>query len=103
MSGYWITVLVGLGIMLVSMPYVHYIHHPQQTFLAAYLIFILAFILAAVVLFMLLGWLAALLNLGAGIGNTSRLVVFFALVFVPAFAFASWQARKPPWRSQPPS
>ena len=102
MPSYWIGLLIGIGVLIVFMPYVRLIQHPSQTFLAAYLIFVLAFMVATAVLFMLFGWIAGALNLGASLGNTIRLAIFWTLVLVPSFVLASWQARKPPLRRGPP-
>jgi hypothetical protein len=66
------------------------------------LIFLFSFAAAAVMLFSLLAWLASRLGFEPALSNTGPAVLFLALVFVPAIALATWQARKPPWPKGPP-
>jgi len=56
------------------------------------------FVTAAIVLFNLLAWLAFKLGLGPVLGDTGPVLLLVVLVFLPAIALATWQARKPPWR-----
>jgi hypothetical protein len=98
----WISILAGIAILGAAIPYVRRIRHPEQKPLAAYLIFLFTFAAAAVMLFSLLAWLASRLGFEPALSNTGPAVLFLALVFVPAIALATWQARKPPWPKGPP-
>jgi hypothetical protein len=102
MQNYWTSLLAGAAILAVAIPYVMRIRHPEQKPLAAYLIFVSVFVMAAVVLYNLLAWVALKLGLEAALGNTGPALLFLVLVFLPAIALASWQARKPPWRQRGP-
>ncbi len=102
MSTYWTALLLGAALLLAAIPYVRKIRHPEQKPLAAYLIFISVFLVVAALLFRLLLWLAARLDLEAALDDPGPALLFIALVFLPAIAVAAWQARKPPWRSNPP-
>jgi hypothetical protein len=102
MPEYGIAVIGLLALLVAAVPYVTAIRHPQQKPFAAYMIFVSVFALGAAVLAGLLAWLANRLGLAAVLGNTLPAVIFLLLVFVPALAMATWQARKPPWRQQGP-
>jgi hypothetical protein len=102
MLNYWTSLLAGAAILAVAIPYVTRIRHPEQKPLAAYLIFVSVFVTAAVVLYSLLAWLAVKLGMQAALGNTGAALLFVVLIFLPAIALASWQARKPPWRQRGP-
>ena len=69
---------------------------------AAYLIFVFTFGAAAFILFGVLGWLAVQLNMGSALDSPVPAGLFLLLVFTPAIALGTWQARKPPWRQPPP-
>jgi len=97
-----VAAVTGLIVLVAAIPYVARIRHPQQKPLAAYLIFISAFILIAVLLFNLFAWLAISLELGAVLGRPGPALIFLALVLLPAIALATWLARKPPWRNSGP-
>jgi len=102
MSNFWLSVLIGAGLLVAAIPYVMRIRHPRQKPLAAYLIFVFVLVTVAAVLFRLLVWLAGKLGLAGALGDPGPALLFIALVFIPAVAFATWQARKPPWRQGPP-
>ncbi|MGD2073970.1 MAG: hypothetical protein PVG38_03460 [Gammaproteobacteria bacterium] len=102
MSTQWIGLLAGIVILAAAIPYVRRIRHPAQKPLAAYLIFLFTFAAAAVPIFGLLAWLASRLGFEPFLGNMGPAILFLALVFVPAIALATWQARKPPWQKGPP-
>lgn len=91
----WIVVLVLFGF------YVPRIRHPAQKPFAAYLIFVIVFTAVAIGIFVPLAYLSAQFGLGHALERPLPILIFLAVVFVPAFAIARWQARKPP--SQPPS
>jgi hypothetical protein len=93
---------VWLLLLIAAVPYVRRIRHPDQRPLAAYLIFVTVFGLALLILAAALGWLLRLFELEDLLRDPFAAVVIVALVCVPAFVVASWQARKPPSRVMPP-
>jgi hypothetical protein len=99
---YWFSAIIGVAILAVAALYVARIRHPQQKPLAAYLIFVSAFVAGSAVLFSLLARLASRLGLGAALTEPFAMLLFLALVFLPALVLATWLARKPPWRRGPP-
>jgi hypothetical protein len=99
---YWTAVLTAIGILLLAVPYVMRVRHPEQKPLAAYFIFVTVFIMVAFVLYNLLVWLSNRLGVAASLEHTLPALLFLALVFLPAFALATWQARKPPMPQQGP-
>jgi len=94
--------LAGIALLVAAIPYTARIRDPRQKPLAAYLIFVTLFSATAAAVASLLAWLAGRLGLAADLGGTGPAVLFVLLVFLPAFALASWQARKPPWRQRGP-
>lgn len=102
MGNFWFSLIIGALILAAAIPYVGRIRHPEQKPLAAYLIFMTVFIVVAVVLFSLLGWLVTLFELGHTLSRPGPAVLFLVLVFLPAILLAGWLARKPPWRQGPP-
>ena len=92
---------VWLLLLIAAVPYVRRIRHPDQRPLAAYLIFVTVFGLALLILAAAVGWLLSLFELDHLLGDPFAAVVVVALVSVPAFIVASWQARKPPSRVMP--
>jgi hypothetical protein len=94
----WVLVLFGL-LLALAVPYVARIRHPASKPLAAYAIFVVVFSAAAVLLFLALWQIAGALGLAPMLESAPGAVLFLALVFVPAFMAASWQARKPPQRA----
>jgi hypothetical protein len=103
MSNDGIGILVGLIVLAVTIPIVARIRHPDQKPLAAYLIFMTVFMVAAMVLFSTLGWLTGMLGLGAVLSNTGPALILTILSVPPALALAIWQVRKPPLRRGPPN
>jgi len=91
-----VTTVIALLVLAIAYPYVMRIRHPDQRPFAAYLIFISVFALSAVVLFMLLGWLADALGLTPALGPTGLAIALLLLGILPALAIATWQARRPP-------
>lgn len=102
MGNFWISLIIGMLILAAAIPYVARIRHPEQKPLAAYLIFVTVFILVAVLLFSLLGWLVTLYELGQTLSRPGPAMLFLIMVFLPAILLAGWLARKPPWRQGPP-
>lgn len=95
-------IVTGMVILAVAIPYVMRIRHPQQKPLAAYLIFVSVFLMAAGILFNTLGWLVGMFDLESALARPGPAVLFLAMVFLPAIVLATYLARKPPWRQDPP-
>lgn len=102
MISYWVGITCAVALLIVAIPYVARIRHPDQKPLAAYLIFVFIFAVAAAVTFSLLAWLVSALGLGPSLDNPFVAALFLLAVFAPAIALATWQARKPPYRVGPP-
>lgn len=98
----WLTIAIAVLVLLAAAPYVAWIRHPDQRPFAAYLVFVTVFALASVVLFVVLGWLLAQLELTAVLGPWGLGAVLLLLGVVPALAVATWQARQPPMQRRPP-
>lgn len=103
MMDFTISIAISLVILAAVWPYVARIRHPEQKPLAAYLIFLTLFVTVTVVLFGMLTMFAGELGLARALENPVAAFVLLALVFLPALALATWQARKPPWRRGPPN
>ena len=89
-------VLLWLALMLLAIPYVRRAKHPRASFVAAYMLFVVLFSVAAVVMYSLL---LMLLDRYWGLELLHRplgAAAFLALVFVPAFLIGRWQLKKPP-------
>jgi hypothetical protein len=102
MSNYWLSIVIAVVILVAAIPYVSRIRHPAQKPLAAYLIFLTVFLISGIVSFVVLIWLAGNLGMTDALNRLGPALIFLVLVFVPAIALATWQARKPPVRSQEP-
>jgi hypothetical protein len=102
MSNYWPSIVIGVVILAAAIPYVARIRHPAQKPFAAYLIFLTVFLASGLVLFAVLTWLAGSLGLVDALNRLVPALVFLTLVFVPAIALATWQARKPPTSPRQP-
>ncbi|HYQ71351.1 MAG TPA: hypothetical protein VET88_05420 [Gammaproteobacteria bacterium] len=102
MSNYAIGIVVVVILLIAAIPYVACIRHASQKPLAAYLIFVSMFAASAAVIASVLAWLAGIVGLAAGLDATAPALLFLALIFLPALAIATWQARKPPWRQNGP-
>jgi hypothetical protein len=102
MLSYGVGTLLGLLILAAAIPYVARIRHSGQKALAAYLIFMTVFVASALLLYGILYRLAGSLDLAPRLDEAGPALLLLVLVFLPAFALASWQARKPPWRQGPP-
>ena len=96
------SILIGAVILAAAIPYTARIRHPRQKALAAYLVFVTVFVATAAVLFSTAAWLVSRLGLTARLHQTGPALLFLVVVFVPAVALATWQARKPPWRQSGP-
>lgn len=96
------TVLIALLLLAAAAPYVAWVRHPEQRPFAAYLVFVTVFAVAAVVLFVLVGWAALALGLGESLGPWGLGGLLLVLGVLPALGIATWQARQPPSRRGPP-
>lgn len=96
MFDYSTGIMIWIVVLIAVVPYVNRIRHPDQKPLAAYLIFLFSFIIASSVLYAILAWLVAALNLTRLFGDVMATATFLVLVFVPAFLIARWLTRKPP-------
>jgi len=103
MISYGLQVVIALALLAGAIPYAARIRHPDQKPLAAYLIFVFVFAIAAAVIFTLLAWLITTLGFGSSLEHPVAAAVFLFVVFAPALALATWQARKPPYRGGPPA
>ena len=102
MADYWISIVVAVVILVAAVPWVAQVRNPAQRPLAAYLIFVTVFLVSGFVLFGALSWALWRLGLDATLNRPVPALVFLLLVFVPAFALATWQARKPPSKASAP-
>lgn len=102
MANYWISIVIAVVILAAAVPYVSWVRNPAQKPFAAYLIFVTVFLASGLVLFGALTWVVWRLGLDAALNRPVPALVFLLLVFVPAFALGTWQARKPPSRSSEP-
>jgi len=98
MSDYTISMLAWIAVLVASMPYVNHIRHPDQQPVAAYLIFMFAFLVSAAAFYGLLSLLPGMLETESQPGEILDTVFILLLVFTPAFLTARWLAGKPPWR-----
>jgi hypothetical protein len=99
----WATIAIAIAILAAAAPYVAWVRHPRQRPFAAYLLFVSVFALAAVVLFVLIGWLIQALGLAARLGQGGLSVLLLLLGVLPALLLATWQARQPPGPRGPPA
>jgi small basic protein len=102
MMDMWLATLIAIAVLAAAAPYVARIRHPQQRPFAAYMIFVVIFSVTALLLFMLVGWLADLLGLIPRIGPLGLMLLLTIFGLGPALALATWQARQPPMRMGPP-
>lgn len=89
-------------VLLLSIPYVARIRHAGQKPLAAYLIFIVTFLSAFLVLFIGIARLLQALGAARLLDSGGAAVVYTLLVLFASLALGTWQARKPPMRRRPP-
>lgn len=96
MAGSPLGLLIWLALMLLAIPYVRRAKHPRADFVSAYMVFVILFSVAAVVMYtlllLLLGGLSGLEWLHHPIGAAA----FLVLVFGPAFLLGRWLLKKPP-------
>jgi hypothetical protein len=82
--------------LIVAIFYTRRDRHPRMRPLAAYLIFVTAFTVSSFTLFAIIIVLLGALGQGRALANPIAAAIFLFVVFVPAFAIARWQIRKPP-------
>jgi hypothetical protein len=102
MTNMWVTTLIAVALLAAAAPYVARIRHPEQRPFAAYMIFVIIFSVTALLLFILIGWLADTLGLLQTLGPVGMMVLLVVFGLGPAFMLARWQTRKPPMRFGPP-
>jgi len=102
MTNYWISIVIAVVILVAAVPYVSWVRNPAQRLFAAYLIFVTVFLASGLVLFGALTWVIWRLGLDAALNRPVPALLFLILVFAPAFALGTWQARKPPSRAGEP-
>lgn len=103
LSSPWTIGLIAVLVLAGSAPYVARIRHADQRPFAAYLLFVSVFLTAAAVLFGLLTWLVGALDLTPRLADPLIAILYLAVIFGPALLLASWQARQPPLKRQPPA
>lgn len=102
MTDYGMEIAVFVAIILLAIPYVKRICHPEQRPFAAYLIFVSVFAVTAAIVYSLLVQLMVGMNRAPLLEAPAVALLFLALVFLPAIAFATVLARKPRRRQGPP-
>jgi hypothetical protein len=88
---------IWLILLALAFPYVRHAKHPAVKPLAAFLLFVMLFSLVGGSLFFALSWLALKAGWAAQLSSPLWALPFLALVFAPAFLFARWMIRRPPW------
>ncbi len=91
----WITVATAVLVLVAIAPWVGWVRHPQQRPFSAYLLFVSAFAVIAVGLFLLLGALVSELGVAQALGRAGLALVLLLLGVLPAFAAATWLVRRP--------
>lgn len=93
---------VWLILLALAFPYVRRARHPDTPTLAAFLLFVMLFSVVAATLFFLLLAIAAQAGWGDALARPYWALPFLALVFLPAFLFARWMIKRPPWNRPVP-
>lgn len=98
-----IGVALGLWLLFLVLAYFYAraARHPNTRPLAAYLIFVSVFTVAAFGLFVALTLVLGALGRPGALEQPVAAAAFLILVFVPAFFLARWQLKRPP-RQAPP-
>lgn len=92
-----IALIVWLVLLALAVPYVRRAKHPRAKTLAATMLFVLLFFLVSSALFFGFSRLLVALGRDDALDSAGWASVFLALVFVPAFLFARWMIKRPPW------
>jgi hypothetical protein len=97
------TEILALAIWLIllglALPWVRRAKHPRVRPLAAFLLFS---VVSGSLYFALL-WIALAVGWAPVLAKAPGVLLFLALVFVPAFLFARWMIKRPPLERPPPS
>lgn len=94
--------ILWLILLALAFPYVRRAKHPEAKTLAAFLLFVMLFSVVAGTLFFGLSRIAVGLGLASDLANPVWALPFLALIFAPAFLFARWMIRRPPWNRPVP-
>lgn len=92
----WLLFLTG------AVFYVRRARHPDSKPVAAYLIFVTVFSVAAFALFTVITVLLEWAGKASLLANPLGAAAFLIAVFLPAFLIGRWQLRRPPLRSPRP-
>jgi uncharacterized membrane protein len=102
MINYSTSIILAVIILIVAVPYVSWVRNRAQKPVAAYFIFVIAFVTSGLVLFGVLTWLVWRTGLDAALNRPVPAVIFLILVFVPAIAIGTALVRKPPSQAGEP-
>lgn len=96
------TVIALLIVLAAAHVYVRRAKHPQLPLMAAFLVFVTVFGLAAAALYALLTSILGATGHTGALENPLAAVVFVLTIGTPAFLLARWQVKRPPGRQQLP-
>lgn len=97
-----LALVIWLILLALAFPYVRRIKHPQTPAFAALLLFAMLFSVVAGTLFFGLSWIAVRAGWASALANPVWALLYLALVFAPAFLFARWMIKRPPWNRPVP-
>lgn len=92
---------IWLILLALAFPYVRLAKHPRVKTLAAFMLFVMLFSVVSATLFFALSWAAAAAGWTSALTNVLWVLLFLALIFVPAFLAARWLKRPPLERPVP--
>ena len=90
---------IWLILLALAFPYVRLAKHPRVKTLAAFIVMLFSVVSAT--LFFALSWAAAAAGWTSALTNVLWVLLFLALIFVPAFLAARWLKRPPLERPVP--
>jgi Zn-dependent protease with chaperone function len=93
---------IWLILLALAFPYVRRAKHPDTPTLAAFLLFVMLFSVVSTTLFFVLSGIAASTGWASALTKPFWALLFLALVFLPAFLFARWMIKRPPWNRPVP-
>jgi len=88
--------LIAALVLILAVPYVRRFRHPESRPVAAYLIFVLAFLAGAAVLYGILTTLLFVFGVGHVLSTVRGAAVFLVLDLVPPLILAHYLIRRPP-------
>ncbi|MGK2953098.1 MAG: hypothetical protein ACSLEZ_12035 [Thiobacillus sp.] len=88
---------IWLVLLALAFPYARRARHPDTPAVAAFLLFAMLFSVVSATLFFLLSSLAVTAGWAAALAEPGWALLFLAAVFAPAFLFARWFIKRPPW------